>query len=496
MKRRAEELRDEDFDESEDEEEFLSDTEDFDCEYDDGNDYVEECAEKIGEKAAVNEDEIATDSNIDALIIDAPVSAEVMAVARMQLLTWNQKSQKSNSRTLEDPPIVRAAASGSRNLVRAFLKLGCSIESATSYDYELPKFHYTKTYTAKKDTPLNAAIRKNNFSMFEFLLEMGASPGPLIEPRVGFDDDDPPPLWVATLQKNKEMISHLHKQIFLKTKKYTEEVYDAVTECREPLSLFILTSIVVMQDSKISSDDRDSLPDIVADKARRAVETYKRFRESSSYQFIQSLLQLAKQYEEGIGTDVDKNECALWYARYLEVRLLNDLQNTAGGFYIDRELLFEKIKSFAENDGYSNALAALPSLENIYRQYLNHKTVVLEAREALRLKKNEEYRQAYEVDMEIYRERLADYTDKRNTEIRRCLAANRGRRASSGECSETRDHDIDKCTYDHHTDLPPRCRWICTFALLRNPSGCKMGEACWFNHLSATKPLEPYQKRS
>ena len=61
---------------------------------------------------------------------------------------------------------------------------------------------------------------------------------------------------------------------------------------------------------KISIKDRNSPPDIVADAAERAVEAT-RGRKSTSYGFPQALLQLAKRYEEGIGTDVEKNECAL-----------------------------------------------------------------------------------------------------------------------------------------------------------------------------------------
>ena len=86
-------------------------------------------------------------------------------------------------------------------------------------------------------------------------------------------------------------------------------------------------AVPVMRHPKISIKDRNSPPDIVADAAERAVEAT-RGRKSTSSGFPYALLQLAKRYEEGIGTDVEKNECALWYGRHLDDQLLHNLQNT------------------------------------------------------------------------------------------------------------------------------------------------------------------------
>ena len=500
VKRKAQELCEEDlYSDDEDDYEEFSDDEDYGSdEYE--SDYTENF-HSTTRKNTAKESAIAVPYSFPGVILDYDsIPFAIMNDAALQIRTWNQQSKRNRENSGEDPPIVRAAASGNRNLLLALLKLGCSIESALTIEYEEPKFHYTKTYTRKQDTPLIAVIRRGNFAMFEYLLEIGANPGPLYQQDRSVDMDDPPPLYVAMQLKNQSMIAHLQKQIFLRTKKFVEEVFEA--ECREPLPLFTLASLVVMRPHpKISIKDLNSLPDIVADAAESAVEAT-RGRKSTSYGFGHALLQLAKQYEEGIGTDVDKNECALWYARHLNDQLLYNLQNTMPPFYCSEsefDRVFNKIKTFADEDRCSNALSALPHLDTLYQQFVRKRNAFKLELEARKTRENEAFQKAYEAEMELYKAQLAEYNVQRQAEIRRCLAANRGKRAGSVSCREGQKwgHDFDKCPFDHQTDLPPRCRWISTLpSRLQSSSGCKLGNACWFNHLSVTKPTEPVLRRS
>ena len=62
------------------------------------------------------------------------------------------------------------------------------------------------------DTPLTAMIQRGNFATFEYLLEIGANPGPLYQQDSCLDNDDPPPLYVAMQLKNQSMIAHLQKK--------------------------------------------------------------------------------------------------------------------------------------------------------------------------------------------------------------------------------------------------------------------------------------------